>query len=104
MSLIISTLWKIWKEMYSIDPLSRYQAQIQYNTNILKLQIIYSLKENFPVRMKQMLDSSFQEHCLQPQNEVTEWLNMYCKIFQNFVESNQEGLWQDIAEYWININ
>jgi hypothetical protein len=40
MSLIISTLWKIWKEMWthrnnSIDPLSQYQAQMQYNTNIL---------------------------------------------------------------------
>jgi hypothetical protein len=76
---------------------------MQYNTNILKLQIIYSLKDNFPERMKHMLDSSFQEHCLQPQNEVTEWLNMYCEIFQNFVESHREGLWQEAAEYWINI-
>jgi hypothetical protein len=41
--------------------------------------------------MKQMLDSSFQEHCLQPQNEVTEWLNMYCEIFQNFVERHCKG-------------
>jgi hypothetical protein len=45
MGLIMSTLWKIWKEMWthrnnSIDPLSQYQAQMQYNTNILKLQII----------------------------------------------------------------
>jgi hypothetical protein len=70
---------------------------MQYNTNILKLQIIYSLKDNFPERMKQMLDSSFQEHCLQPQDEVTEWLNM-------FVEHHCKGLWQDVAEYWININ
>jgi hypothetical protein len=70
----------------------------------LKLQIIHSLKANFPERMKQMLDSSFQEHCLQPQNEVTEWLNMYCEIFQTFVDSHREGLWQDMAEYWININ
>jgi hypothetical protein len=109
MSLIISTLWKIWKETWthcnnSVDPLSRFQAQIQYNTNILKLQILYSLKDNFPERMKQMLDSSFQEHCFQPQNEVTEWLNMYFEIFQTFVDSHREGLWQDTAEYWININ
>jgi hypothetical protein len=68
MSLIIATLWKIWKEMWanhnnSIDPLSRYHAQIQNNTNILNLQIIYSIRANFSERLQQVLAPSFEDHC-----------------------------------------
>jgi hypothetical protein len=51
-----------------------------------------------------MLAPTFEEHCLQPQQEVTEWINMYCDIFQNFVDTHQDGLWQHIKEYWINVN
>ncbi len=94
MCLIIATLWKIWKEMWahcnnSIEPLSRYHAQIQNNTNILNLQIVYSPRANFPEHPQQVLPPSFEEHC--SQHEITEWINMY-------------GLWQKIKDYWINVN
>ena len=69
---MISIIWKIWKEMWihhnkSIDPSARYISQMQSNNNILTLQIIYSLCQNFPARLQRVLDPNLEAHCLMPQ-------------------------------------
>jgi hypothetical protein len=98
-SLIIATLWKNCKEMRanrnnSIDPLSRYHAKIQNNTNILNLQIIYSRKANFPERLQQVLALLFEDHCTTSARSHV--LDKY--VFQKFSEICQKSSRRSMAK------
>ena len=81
----------------------RYTAQIQNNTNILNLQIIYRLRANFPGSIQQVLVPTFEEHCFQAQQEVTELIYVLWH-FSKLVDNHQDDIWLNIKDYWINVN
>jgi hypothetical protein len=59
------------------------------------------LEANFPESLQKILAPTFKDRCLQPQYEVTEWVNIHIDIFQRIVNDHGSGLWQQVKEHWI---
>jgi hypothetical protein len=41
---------------------------------------------------------------MQPQPEVTEWINMHLELIERTVNDHENELWQLVKEYWIQVN
>jgi hypothetical protein len=97
---IIITLWKTWNKSWKarnrrFKEEDQYLAQTAKIQRIVNINIIYHCREHLTEELNWQLMSSVEEHLLQSNTSIDEWLIMFKSIiYQDLIKKNKK-IWQE---------